>query len=523
MTLQPMAAALPGSVEYWALAAPDQLALQEGARRLSYADWNRQADRIAELFSQRAGIDRGDHVALCMQNRLEWFVTQAATAKLGAVLVPISWRLTPLEVQYIVADCRARVFVFDSEAIDAMSLVWSAPGSLVKLALSLHPSDRTDLVSFASAVAIDETVRRHSDRPPQSIVYTSGTTGRPRGVVIKRGEPKPMGVPRPRVQTSAAATGQTDVFKRNLLGAPLNHAAGQASARATLARGGTVYIMPRFDPLASLQIIDRERITTTFLVPTMLNRILNLPPESLAAHDVSSIRVITTGASPCPQSIKEQVVAYFGDHCLIESYGTTEVGLIARMLPSDHLKKPGSCGRLLDGVQVRILDERSEAVELGGVGEIWVKTPSMIERYLNEPPPKELIGGFFATGDIGRFDEDGYLYVIDRKKDMIIAGGVNIYPAEIEDALRQHPAVLDAAAFGVPHPELGEQVRAVVECVDGSSASEEELLAFIRDRLAAYKRPRAIDFVAEIPRNAAGKPLKNQLRAPYWAGTGKLI
>jgi long-chain acyl-CoA synthetase len=193
------------------------------------------------------------------------------------------------------------------------------------------------------------------------------------------------------------------------------------------------------------------------------------------------------------------------------------------MLPSDHLKKPNSCGRVLDGVQVRIVDEQGGDLPQGATGEIWVKTPVMIERYLNEAPPKELIDGFFATGDVGRFDEDGYLYVLDRKKDMIIAGGVNIYPAEIENALRKHPAVLDAAVFGVPHPEWGEEVKAVIECVEGRSVSEAELIGFVASELAGYKRPRSIGVVAELPRNPAGKVLKGQLRAPYWAGTGKTI
>jgi long-chain acyl-CoA synthetase len=324
-------------------------------------------------------------------------------------------------------------------------------------------------------------------------------------------------------QLAAQPPRSGDGGTRNLLGAPLVHAAGQASARGTLAAGGCVYILPRFDAERALQIISGERITSTFLVPTMLNRIVNLPQATLDRYDVSSIRTIVTGASPCPQSVKEKVIAYFGNHCLTESYGSTEVGIVTRMLPEDHLRKPGSCGRVIDQVQVRIVDGEGRELARGETGEITVKTPVMIERYLNEGTPRELADGFFATGDVGRLEEDDYLYILDRKKDMIIAGGVNIYPAEIENSLRRHPAVLDAAVFGIPHPELGEQVKAVVECVDGHSVSEADLLAFVGAELATYKRPRSVEFVAEIPRNAAGKPLKAQLRAPYWAGTGKVI
>ena len=194
------------------------------------------------------------------------------------------------------------------------------------------------------------------------------------------------------------------------------------------------------------------------------------------------------------------------------------------MLPRDHLKKPGSCGRVLDSVDVQAgRRRRPRSAARASIGEIHVKTPLMIERYLNQGAPDELVDGFFATGDVGRLDDDGFLYILDRKKDMIIAGGVNIYPAEIENALRAHPAVLDAAVFGVPHPEWGEEVKAVVECKDGRAVTERELLAFVADELAGYKRPRSIEFVREIPRNAAGKPLKAAMRAPYWQGTGKAI
>ena len=521
---------LPGSVEYWAQRAPDAVALQENERSLTYGEWNERADRLAEVLSARAGVGKGDHVALCMHNRLEWFVTQAATAKLGALLVPISVRLTPAEVHYIAADCGSRVFLFDAEDVDSMARVWtdrppSDKPSAVQLAISVTPSERAEVLSFAEVDGETERVARTSSRPPRSIVYTSGTTGRPRGVVHARTNGAHEG-PRKSPEDKRRALEASTLAKehvRNLLGAPLNHAAGQASARATHHVGGCVYIMPRFDALAALTLIARERITTTFLVPTMLNRIMSLPDEVLAAHDVSSIRSITTGAAPCPQALKERVIAYFGAHCLVESYGTTEVGIIARMFPGDHLTKPGACGRVIDGVDVQIRDDRGNALPRGELGEICVRTPYMIERYLNEAPPRELEGGYFCTGDIGRFDADGFLYVLDRKKDMIIAGGTNIYPAEIEDALRAHPAVLDAAVYGVPHPDLGEQVRAAVECVDGRTVSEAELLAFVSDRLAAYKRPRSIDFMHEIPRNPAGKVLKRQLREPHWVATGKQI
>ena len=527
MSPEPHAAPRRGSVEYWAERTPDARALCEGARALTWAEWNAQANRIAEVFAQRAKVGPGDRVAVCCHNRLEWFVSQAAIAKLGAALVPVSPRLTPAEVHYIVADSGARAFVFDAGDVAGMARVWtdeprSEKPSAVAVALSVMRSDRPDVLSFAEASSEGPVVARIAEAAPRSIVYTSGTTGRPRGVVTRR-EPAARSAPSDDAKPAAAKTAAGTGLERNLLGAPLTHAAGQASARATLALGGCVYLMPWFDAEEALRVIAREKITISFLVPTMLNRIVSLPEAVRAAYDVSSIRMLTTGASPCPHSIKEKVIAYFGAHCLYESYGSTEVGLVTRMLPQDHLRKPGSCGRVLDGVEVRLVNGEGRQVAPGALGEILVRTPAMIERYLNEGAPSELVDGYFATGDVGRFDADGFLYIVDRKKDMIIAGGVNIYPAEIESALREHPAVLDAAAFGIPHGELGEQVKAVVECKDGCSVSEAELLRFVSDKLAGYKRPRSIEFVAEIPRNQAGKPLKAQMRAPYWKATGKVI
>jgi long-chain acyl-CoA synthetase len=512
--------AKPRSLEYYAERTPERIALSEGSRVLCWAEWNAQADRLAESLCAH-GIGAGDFVALCMQNRLEWFVTQAATAKLDATLVPVSFRLTPAEIHYIVADSGARAFVFDLEDVDGLARVWTNQpagdkASDVRVAISLMRSRRADVLSFGEISQHGPLVPRFAAHAPRAIVYTSGTTGRPLGVVgarDKAARPTPPSDPSPAPRDPP----------RNLLGAPLNHSAGQASARATLAAGGCVHIMPRFDAEEALRVIERERITTTFLVPTMLNRIVSLPEQLLARFDVSSIQTLVTGASPCPQSVKEKVIALFGGHCLIESYGSTEVGLVSRMGPDDHLAKPGSCGRLLDNVEVRIVDAHGNALPTGGVGEIHVRSATMIERYLNEAPPRELVDGFWATGDIGHFDDDGYLYIVDRKKDMIIAGGVNIYPAEIEHALRKHPSVFDAAVFGIPHAEWGEEVKAVVECVDGKSVSEAELLSFVSGELAGYKRPRSIEFVAEIPRNPAGKALKAQLRAPYWAASGKAI
>jgi long-chain acyl-CoA synthetase len=262
----------------------------------------------------------------------------------------------------------------------------------------------------------------------------------------------------------------------------------------------------------------------TFLVPTMLNRIVNLPEDVRARYDLSSMRIITTGASVCPADLKRKVTELFGP-VLYDSYGSTETGLVTIFTPADLSERSESCGRLLDGVEVRVVDDGGNALPRGEVGTIYIRSGTTIGGYLGESTRGDDFtdDGFFTAGDVGRLDAQGYLYILDRKKDMIIAGGVNIYPAEVEAALRAHPAVLDAAVFGVPHADLGEQVLAICERVPGQHVDANELAGFIAGRIAKYKLPRAIEFSDELPRNAAGKVLKRELRAPYWAGTGRAI
>jgi long-chain acyl-CoA synthetase len=283
-------------------------------------------------------------------------------------------------------------------------------------------------------------------------------------------------------------------------------------------------VLRKFDAEESLRWIERYGITVSFMVPTMLNRIVNLPPEVRARYDLSSMRIISKGASVCPVELKRRVKELFGP-CLYESYGSTETGLVTLLTPEDQQRRADSCGRLLDGVDVRIVDDDGRVLPRGAVGQIFIRSPMMITAYLGEGALGEDVAqdGYFTAGDVGRLDDEGFLYIMDRKKDMIISGGVNIYPAEIETVLREHPAVLDAAVFGVPNSDWGEEVKAVCEPLPGRPVTEPELLAFVAERLADFKRPRTIEFVEELPRNAAGKVLKRELRRPYWADAGRVI
>jgi long-chain acyl-CoA synthetase len=514
-------------LERFADESPHAAALCDGARVVTWAEWNSLANRVADGF-ERLGLRAGDRIGVRMTNRIEWFVVDAALGKLGAVRVAISWRLQPREVRHILENSGARGIVFDDTDARALRPAFVEAGGhplpRLEWLIGLGDTPIDGIMAYSDLVASGCPTPRFSDGTGEAIVYTSGTTGLPKGVHRSR--------PRDEARRQAVAALNDDLKRsipyargdRNLLAAPLNHAAAPSSALATHARCGTVYVLPKFDAEESLRWISRYRITVTFMVPTMLNRIASLPDNVRAQYDVSSMRIITTGASVCPRELKRKVAEYFGP-CLYESYGSTETGLITLSTPADQERRPDSCGRLLKGIDLRVLGDDGRVLARGEVGQIFVRSPVTISAYMGESSLDADVAndGYFSAGDVGRLDEDGYLYILDRKKDMIISGGVNIYPAEIEMALREHPAVFDAAVFGVPNADWGEEVRAVCEPLPGRQVDGSELLAFVSQRLADYKRPRTIEFVDELPRNAAGKVLKNELRGRHWIGAGRVI
>jgi long-chain acyl-CoA synthetase len=305
-----------------------------------------------------------------------------------------------------------------------------------------------------------------------------------------------------------------------LISLPMHHGLGPGAVRASLARGNTMVLLRRFDPEEALRLIERHKVSVWAGVPTMYKRLAGLPAEVLAKYDVSSIRSLGVSAAPVPFSLKEWIIGHFGE-CLSEGYGSTETGMLTELSPDMQKAKPGSSGRPHKHVHISIRSETGEELPVGGVGEIWVKTPMVIRQYLNgQPLGDDTLDerGFFRTGDVGRVDADGYLFITDRAKDMIVSGGVNIYPAEIEAAILGHPAVQDVAVIGIPDEDFGEQVKAFCELKPGRTADEAEILAHCAQTLASYKRPRSLDIVAELPRNTMGKLLKRELRDPYWQG-----
>jgi acyl-CoA synthetase (AMP-forming)/AMP-acid ligase II len=282
-------------------------------------------------------------------------------------------------------------------------------------------------------------------------------------------------------------------------------------------------IQPKYDAEAALGLIERHKITTTFMAPTLLQRLCDVPEDVFARYDSSSLRAIILGGAICPYALKVRAIERFGE-VLWEFYGATETGIVTLLRPEDQLRKPGSCGKVAPGQEIRLLDVLGNDVPDNVPGEMWSRN-TWLAQYYNKPEAttSNMRDGFFSVGDIAYRDNEGYYYICDRKIDMVISGGVNIYPAEIEATLSAHPAVGDVAVIGVPDEQWGESVKAIIELRPGTSATEEEIITFCGERLADYKKPRSVDFVDALPRNPAGKLLKTIIRKPYWEGAGRRI
>ncbi len=504
----------PGTLEFWAAQKPDAIALVEGERALTYAQWNERADRVAAGLQAR-GVVAGDIVVLRTQIRLEWAIVASALAKLGCSLLALNWRLTPSETRYVLSNSGANVLICDD--IDPAALMAGLVDSPLKLAVSI--GNVVDGLVPYEALEAQAAEPRLSKADPPLIIYTSGTTGLPKGVVMSG---RAAALTDQRVaeylqdiaaqRRKAAGTGV-------LITLPMHHGAGPSALWGALREGVKVVMLRRFDAEATLKLIHEHGITAWTGVPTMYKRIATLPPDVLANYDMSSLVSLSVGAAPVPPALKFWIEDYFGKGKLAEGYGATEVGMITYTPPGTHVRKLGSSGLPHKHVDIRIRDEQGNELPVGEVGEIWVRTPTTIKQYLNG----QVLGadtldadGFFRVGDVGYLDADGYLFISDRAKDMIISGGVNIYPAEIEAGLLTHEAVQDAAVIGIPDDEFGEQIKAFIEVKPGLSPTAADILAHARKMLASYKQPKSVEFIAELPRNTMGKILKRELREPYW-------
>ncbi len=496
---------------------PDKPAvIMDDGRTLTYRELEESSNRLAHLF-RAAGLQRGDHIAFVLENRPELFVVAWAAQRAGLYYTATSTRLTPDELGYIVEDCGARVLIASAETVAAADAVEAPKVELRLLIGSGTGSSRWE--PFESAVAAHPTTPIDDQAEGADMLYSSGTTGRPKGV-----KPPLLDAEYPQLGAVGGlaaglfGAGQDTVY---LSPAPLYHAAPLRYSMTVHRLGGTVVVMEHFDPVRYLQLVEEHAITATQLVPTMFVRLLKLDPAERAAHDLSSLRCAIHAAAPCPIPVKEQMIDWWGP-IISEYYAATEGNGFCAISSEEWLAHKGSVGRNLLG-PLHILGDDETEVPPGEDGTVYFEGGPTFE-YHNDPEKtaaSRTAQGWSTLGDIGRFDEEGYLYLTDRKADMIISGGVNVYPQEAENVLTMHPSVADVAVFGVPNEDLGEEVKAVVQPADGVVAGpdlEQELIAYCRQHLSALKCPRSIDFRSELPRHATGKLYKRLLRDAYWQG-----
>ncbi|MEE2729791.1 MAG: AMP-binding protein [Pseudomonadota bacterium] len=502
----------------YARLVPERVAVRSAGGELSYAELNAQANQIAH-FLRAQGVAEGDKVALLCSNRLEFVVVRFATYRIGAVLTPVNWHLTPEEITYIVDNSDAKVLFADVGVAEAAARL-----AQQCRALTARVSIGGSLNGFLDwGAVLGDFPSRNVDHPKLGgmMLYTSGTTGRPKGVA--RTQPDAQ-----RVTAMIAATLNAFQFDPDsgtdlaLTSGPLYHTGPfNLSMTFPLIAGIGTVLMDQWEPELTLQLVQQHRITHGFFVPTMFHRLLQLPEAVRSQYDTGSLKFVLHSAAPCPVPIKQAMLDWWGP-VIWEMMATTE-GPGTLVSPQEWLTKPGTVGQPQPG-QIIILDAAGSPVAPGQTGTLyWINPPdSRFEYYKDaDKTTANSRDGYFTAGDIGYLDDDGYLFLSGRDADTIIAGGVNIYPQEIDNIILQHPAVQDVACVGVPNEEWGEEIKAVVQLTADVSASDitaASILQFARQRLAKHKWPRSIDFADNLPRTETGKIQRHRLRDRYWQG-----
>ena len=513
----------PGDV---AALEPDRLAVRvvsagpEGAvdvtASLSYGELDAMANRFSHVL-RYLGVQVGDHIALVVDNDAIAFPLAWAAVYAGVYFTPVNWRLHPDEIAYVVEDCEAKVVVVASRLTElAAGLTGVLPDHVVRLSVGGRLDGYDSLDERAVAAPADPLPNRIEGR---FMFYSSGTTGRPKGIVYDMpltplGDGSLPGIGRNRFELSSET--------RYLCPAPLYHAAGLGWCLEVQRSGGEVVVMTKFDAETMLRTIETFRITHAQLVPTMFVRLLRLDPETRAKYDLSSLRLVIHAAAPCPVPVKREIIDWLGP-IVLEYYSGTEGVGSTFCTSAEWLARPGTVGRL-DSGQIKICAPDGSVLPAGEVGAIYFANAGGVPfRYFNDPEKTAAsyhTEGWATLGDIGHVDEDGWLYITDRKSFVIVSGGVNIYPREIEDVLITHPDVADVAVIGLPDEEYGQRVHAVVEPmagVVGDAELERQLITWVRDRIAHFKCPRTIDFRATLPRRPDGKLHKRELVDEYKA------
>ena len=503
----------------WAERTPDKPAviMAESGASMSYRELDDAANRLSRLFFE-AGLRPGDHVAFCMENRLEYLAILWGAHYAGLYYTAISSRLTTEELGYIIEDSGSRAFLASPYMADSLAGLGEVLDGLeIKLAVGGR------IPGFES---YEEAIARQSPAPLENrvealpMLYSSGTTGRPKGVKpVLTGDPLGAGEGLTGLVRFLFGGNDSSVY---LSPAPLYHSAPLRYCTQFLRVGATLVVMERFDAEAALAAIERHRVTHSQWVPTMFVRMLKLDQAKRERYDTSSLKFAVHAAAPCPIAIKEQMLNWWGP-IIHEYYAGTEGNGFCYASPQDWLDHKGTVGKAVSG-ELHIVDDEGREVATGEEGGVYFSNGLQEFEYHNDPEKTKegrLENGWSTLGDIGKVDEDGFLYLTDRKSNMIISGGVNIYPQETENVLTVHPKIHDVAVFGIPNADFGEEVKAVVQLADPSEASEtleRELIAYCREHLADVKCPRSIDFREELPRHPTGKLYKRLLKDEYWQG-----
>jgi long-chain acyl-CoA synthetase len=480
---------------------PDKIAIREGVRSLTYRELLDRIDRVSVGAVHDLKLERGDRVMLLALNCLEYIEVVAGFSAMGAAVATINTRQSATEIDAICQDCRPRVVVVDqaseelarSATLDGVERVLVMGSSYDEWIAKAQPAEPVDTPEEWEAFAIS---------------YTSGTTGKPKGIVLSH---------RSRVLSCfgmAAEYGCYGPDDSQLSFAPLFHGGGFVFALASVFFGGTCELLPRFDPEEIMRKLHEGGFTGTFMVPTHFHAILNLDEKTLTRYREHTLKGLVCNAAALPQVTKERIIPLFGDGVLHETYGSTEAGIVTNLRPADQLRKKSCVGLPFVGNRLRLVDNDGAEVAQGEVGELYSTSPYLFNGYWDKPAETAatMRDGWVTAGDMARRDEEGYLHIVDRKKDMIISGGVNVYPREVEDVLSRHPAIREVAVVGVPDDYWGERIKAFIVPQAAGAPSSDEVIAFGKESLAAFKVPKEVDFIDALPRNPAGKILKRALR-----------
>jgi long-chain acyl-CoA synthetase len=521
-------------IEKLAAGRGDVPALVDEFGTTTFAQLDDRVNRAVEAL-RSLGCVTHDTLALMSGNRREFFEVFLAAAHGGWAVVPVNWHWVAEELAYVIGNSGAKVVLVDARFVDVAVAARADERTAGVRAWVVLGAEGHDGPRPEGFLDWEDLLARADGAPPAEpmtggpMFYTSGTTGFPKGV---RSTLSSTGSPSAVMELIAHSF--TDMLGLppegvTLLVGPAYHSAQWVFSMFPLLRGSTVVMRHRFDAAETLELIDAHGVTNLHLVPTQMIRLLQLPDDVRAAFDGSSLTTVFHGAAPCPEATKRAMLDWWGP-VVSEYYGGTEGGFLTLITGEDWLERPGSLGRPVASIELKVLDDDGNECPPGIPGQIWFRSLLGTDFEYHEDAAKteaaHRSGGFGTLGDVGYLDGDGFLHLSDRKIDMVISGGVNIYPAEIEKVLHEHPAVADVAVFGVPDPEMGESVAAAVETVPGTVPDDQlrdELLAYCREHLAGYKLPRLVEFHEELPRTATGKLLKRELRAPHWDGVDRAI